>query len=52
MTTTEYGTVNTVVLTIKPDNVPAILSPEVHSGSHMDVDNEVFQRVVRSHLIQ
>lgn len=47
VTTTEYGVVNTIVSTLKPDYVPAILSSEVPPGSNMDVDNEAFQRVVR-----
>ncbi|GFZ14019.1 sucrose nonfermenting-like protein [Actinidia rufa] len=42
-----YGTVNTVLLSGESDYVPAILSPQMHSGSNMDVDNEAFQRLVR-----
>lgn len=42
-----YGTVNTVLLTREPDYIPAILSPQMPSGSSMDVDNEAFQRLVR-----
>ncbi|KVH91528.1 sucrose nonfermenting 4-like protein isoform X1 [Cynara cardunculus var. scolymus] len=45
--TGSYGTVNTVLLAREPDYTPAVLSPHTTSGSSMDVDNEVFQRVVR-----
>ncbi|KAM7485111.1 hypothetical protein LguiA_001120 [Lonicera macranthoides] len=42
-----YGTVNTVLLARESDYIPAISSPQVPSGSSMDVDNDAFQRVVR-----
>ncbi|XP_057476323.1 sucrose nonfermenting 4-like protein isoform X1 [Actinidia eriantha] len=42
-----YGTVNTVLLSGESDYVPAILSPQMHSGSNMDVDNEAFQRLLQ-----
>ncbi|KAL4564878.1 hypothetical protein LXL04_028953 [Taraxacum kok-saghyz] len=41
--TGNYGTVNTILLSREPDFNPAVLT----SGSSMDVDNEVFQQVVR-----
>ena len=41
-----YGTVNTVLLARESDYIPAISSPQVPSGSSMDVDNDAFQRVV------
>ncbi|EPS64576.1 hypothetical protein M569_10205, partial [Genlisea aurea] len=44
-----FGTVNTILLTRDSDYHPAILSPQVSSSgpvSSMDVDNEVFQSVV------
>ncbi|KAF9607393.1 hypothetical protein IFM89_034626 [Coptis chinensis] len=42
-----YGIVNTVVLARRPEPVPPIPSPETPgSRSNMDVDNEVFDRVV------
>lgn len=41
-----YGTVNTVLLARESDYIPAISSPQVPSGSSMDVDNDTFQRVV------
>ncbi|GJS43491.1 sucrose nonfermenting 4-like protein [Tanacetum coccineum] len=47
-----YGTVNTVFLTREPDYNPAVLSPHINSGSSMDVDNEAFQRVYDSDIIQ
>lgn len=45
--TGNYGTVNTILLSRESDFTPAVLSPHTNSGSSMDVDNEVFQRVVR-----
>ncbi|KAL8121594.1 sucrose nonfermenting 4-like protein [Apium graveolens] len=42
-----YGTVNTVMLSRDSGYNSAILSPQVPSGSSMDVDNAVFQRVIR-----
>ncbi|KAJ0601946.1 putative AMP-activated kinase, glycogen-binding protein [Helianthus annuus] len=45
--TGNYGIVNTVLLTREPDYNSAVLSPQMTSGSSMDVDNETFQRVVR-----
>ncbi|XP_061349109.1 sucrose nonfermenting 4-like protein isoform X2 [Gastrolobium bilobum] len=42
----EYGMVNTVLLATEPNLVP-VLTPDIVSGSNMDVDNEAFQRVVR-----
>ncbi|XP_020254837.1 sucrose nonfermenting 4-like protein isoform X1 [Asparagus officinalis] len=45
--TGNYGIVNTLVLTREPDLVPPNLSPRTPgSRMNMDVDNEVFQRVV------
>lgn len=45
--TGNYGTVNTLLLPRESDYNHAVLSPHMTSGSSMDVDNEVFQRVVR-----
>ncbi|KAI4345444.1 hypothetical protein L6164_012568 [Bauhinia variegata] len=42
----EYGIVNTVFLATDPNYMP-ILTPEIASGSNMDVDNEAFRRLVR-----
>ncbi|ESW26243.1 hypothetical protein PHAVU_003G103000 [Phaseolus vulgaris] len=42
----EYGIVNTVLLATDPNFVP-VLTPEIVSGSNMDVDNEAFRRMVR-----
>ncbi|KAK3038979.1 hypothetical protein RJ639_027464 [Escallonia herrerae] len=42
-----YGTVNTVLLAREADYVSTILSPQMPSGSSMDVDNEAFQRLVK-----
>ncbi|KAJ7955063.1 Sucrose nonfermenting 4-like protein [Quillaja saponaria] len=42
----EYGVVNTIFLAGDPNYIPA-LSPDLASGSNMDVDNETFRRVVR-----
>lgn len=42
-----YGTVNTVMLSRDSGYNSAILSPQIPSGSSMDVDNAVFQRLVR-----
>ncbi|KAL5701138.1 AMP-activated serine/threonine-protein kinase regulatory subunit [Ranunculus cassubicifolius] len=45
--TGNYGIVNTVLLARGPEPIPAVLSPETPgSRSNMDVDNDVFQRVV------
>jgi len=41
----EYGIVNTVLLATDPNFVP-VLTPEIVSGSNMDVDNEAFRRMV------
>ena len=50
-----YGTVNTVMLSRDSGTVmltrdsgysPTILTPQIPSGSSMDVDNAAFQRVV------
>ncbi|TKY54130.1 Sucrose nonfermenting 4 protein [Spatholobus suberectus] len=40
----EYGIVNTVLLATDPNFVP-ILTPEMVSGSNMDLDNEAFRRM-------
>lgn len=40
------GIVNTVFLTGEPDTVPTSFSPETSGRSNMDVDNEVFTRMV------
>ncbi|XP_010259698.1 PREDICTED: sucrose nonfermenting 4-like protein isoform X2 [Nelumbo nucifera] len=43
-----YGIVNTVtvLLSREPDSIPSILSPDMPgTRTHMDVDNDVFQRV-------
>ncbi|CAH1427596.1 unnamed protein product [Lactuca virosa] len=45
--TGNYGVVNTILLAREPDFTPSVLTPHTTSGSSMDVDNEVFQRVVR-----
>lgn len=37
-----YGIVNTIYLVREPDILPAILSAETSSRSHMEVDNDVF----------
>ncbi|KAH1243661.1 Sucrose nonfermenting 4-like protein [Glycine soja] len=42
----EYGIVNTVLLATDPNIVP-VLTPEIVSGSNMDVDNEAFRCMVR-----
>ncbi|XP_047153767.1 sucrose nonfermenting 4-like protein [Vigna umbellata] len=42
----EYGIVNTVLLATDPSFVP-LLTPDIVSGSNMDVDNEAFRRMVR-----
>ncbi|KAK7387879.1 hypothetical protein VNO78_22676 [Psophocarpus tetragonolobus] len=42
----EYGIVNTVLLATDPNIVP-VLTPDIVSGSNMDVDNEAFRRMVR-----
>ncbi|KAL1808401.1 hypothetical protein DCAR_0727860 [Daucus carota subsp. sativus] len=42
-----YGTVNTVMLSRDSGYNSAILSPQIPSGSSMDVDNAVFQRLIR-----
>ncbi|KAJ1427280.1 Immunoglobulin-like fold [Sesbania bispinosa] len=42
----EYGIVNTVLLATDPNFVPG-LTPNIVSGSNMDVDNEAFRRMVR-----
>ncbi|KAA8548501.1 hypothetical protein F0562_000232 [Nyssa sinensis] len=42
-----YGIVNTVLLARESHYIPAIPSPQMASGSNMDVDNEAFQRLVR-----
>ncbi|KAI4317613.1 hypothetical protein L6164_025471 [Bauhinia variegata] len=44
--TGEYGIVNTVFLATDPNYMP-VLTPDIASGSNMDVDNEAFRRVVR-----
>lgn len=41
-----YGVVNTIYLVREPDILPAILSAETSSGSHMEVDNDVFGHAV------
>lgn len=41
-----YGTVNTVLLTRDSNYIPTVLSPQMPSGSSMDVDNVAFQRLV------
>jgi len=47
----EYGIVNTVLLATDPNIVP-VLTPEIVSGSNMDVDNEAFRCMVRvSHTL-
>lgn len=45
--TGNYGIVNTLLLTREPDPPPTILSPGTPGSRMMDVDNEVFRRVVR-----
>lgn len=40
------GIVNTVFLAGEPDIVPTSFSPETSDRSNMDVDNDVFMRVV------
>ena len=40
----ENGMINTVFLPTDPNYMP---SPEMASGSNMDVDNEAFRRMVR-----
>ncbi|KAL3508071.1 hypothetical protein ACH5RR_033453 [Cinchona calisaya] len=45
--TSNYGTVNTILLARESDYLPPILSPQIPHGSNMDVDNEAFQRLVR-----
>ncbi|CAI8615456.1 unnamed protein product [Vicia faba] len=40
--TGNYGVVNTIYLVREPDVLPAILSAETPSRSHMEVDNNVF----------
>ncbi|KAF7813666.1 sucrose nonfermenting 4-like protein isoform X1 [Senna tora] len=42
----EYGTVNTIFLATDPNDM-LVLTPDVASGSSMEVDNEAFRRVVR-----
>ncbi|KAG4942177.1 hypothetical protein AAZX31_17G023900 [Glycine max] len=42
----EYGIVNTVSLATDPNILP-VLTPDIVSGSNMDVDNEAFRRMVR-----
>lgn len=42
----EYGIVNTVLLATDPNYMP-VVTPDMTSGSNMDVDNEAFRRVVR-----
>ncbi|WJX78838.1 AMP-activated serine/threonine-protein kinase regulatory subunit [Trifolium repens] len=37
-----YGVVNTIYVVREPDILPAILSAETPSRSHMEVDNDVF----------
>ena len=51
-----YGTVNTVLLARESDYLPPLLNPQFPAGSNMDVDNEAFQRLVweyftASHII-
>ena len=47
----EYGIVNTVSLATDPNILP-VLTPDIVSGSNMDVDNEAFRRMVRvSHTL-
>jgi hypothetical protein len=41
-----YGVVNTIYLVREPDILPAILSAETSSRSHMEVDNDVFGHAV------
>lgn len=42
-----FGVVNTLLLARGPESIPAILNPETPgSRSNMDVDNDVFHRVV------
>ncbi|KAF7837846.1 sucrose nonfermenting 4-like protein isoform X1 [Senna tora] len=40
----EYGIVNTVLLATDPNFMP-VVTPDITSGSNMDVDNEAFRRV-------
>ncbi|XP_028751563.1 sucrose nonfermenting 4-like protein [Neltuma alba] len=42
----EYGMVNTVLLATDPNYMP-VVTPDLTSGSNMDVDNDAFRRVVR-----
>ncbi|XP_027121111.1 sucrose nonfermenting 4-like protein isoform X2 [Coffea arabica] len=42
-----YGTVNTVLLARESDYLPPMLNPQFPAGSNMDVDNEAFQRLVK-----
>lgn len=44
----DYGTVNTVLLSRDSSSIPTILSPQMPSGSSMDVDNDAFQRLVQN----
>jgi hypothetical protein len=41
-----YGVVNTIYVVREPDILPAILSAETPSRSHMEVDNDVFGHAV------
>lgn len=41
-----YGLVNTVLLSRDSTYIPTILSPQMQTGSSMDVDNVAFQRLV------
>lgn len=41
-----YGVVNTLYLVREPDILPGILSAEIPSRSHMEVDNDVFGHAV------
>lgn len=41
-----YGVVNTIYLVREPDVLPAMLSAETPSRSHMEVDNDVFGHAV------
>lgn len=43
----EIGIANTIFLATDPNFIPRSVSPEISSGSNMDVDNEAFRRLVR-----
>lgn len=48
----DFGIANTIFLATDPTFIPGNVSPEVSSGSNMDVDNQAFFRLVRiGHLL-